>query len=216
VNGETFKEFLDAPVPDRLPEPMWQAALSVARTVSKGQSVLVVGPSGSGKSSVLRLALHTGFLEKYQLVNPGIVCAGVTGPEILTCEPAEFWSRLIVPQIRAAVRETDLEKRLERFDSARLDAYRLTESVLHEMKRAGKTLLVAWDDFDWHVENPRLDDAFFRKARSLSQTFDVTYLLTSRKPFHDFPRFFESVGSPFPNIFCTILLPIEPQSHVAG
>ena len=167
---------------------------------ARPQSISIIGERRIGKSSLLYQLYHESVREKH-LIDPDsftFVFIDLHGLMGITVD--EFLGLFVEEVATAADMDFDLDS------DAAGGGYLAVRRLLPRLERAGKKLVVLWDEFEAITGNENFAEDFFSFFRSLANRFDVAYVTTSSRELQELCHTEEIAVSPFFNIFTNLYL----------
>lgn len=167
--------------------------------LQKGQSVSLIGPRRIGKSSLLIHLARPEVRVKTALEPPKSFFVLIDCQEFGGSPPEEIYEALLDGLLNAA-EEADVE-----IASAQAPGtYRALDRALHQVSKAGISVVVLLDEFELLAANKQLTPYFFARLRGLTTKYGLAYLTASQRPLFDITAEEEILSSPFFNIFVTL------------
>jgi AAA+ ATPase superfamily predicted ATPase len=172
---------------------------------SARESTSIVGERRIGKTSLL----------KY-LTNPEIAAAFGLSPEdyclvyidfqgLNDITPQRFWQRVLQLMARTlgdgdrreVLRELSQQEYIDLFD---------LEDLFDSIGADGTHVVLLMDEFEYVTQNPNFDSDFFGGLRSLAIHYNLSLVPATRRELVELCHSDEIKGSPFFNIFATVVL----------
>jgi len=167
---------------------------------ARPQSISIIGERRIGKSSLL-----------YQLYQPTVRGEHLIDPDSYTFVFIDLHGLMGITVdefLDLFVEEVVAASGID-FDSgtgAPGSGYLAVRRLLPRLERAGKKLIVLWDEFEAITGNANFAEDFFSFFRSLANRFDVAYVTTSSRELQELCHTEEIAVSPFFNIFTNLYL----------
>ncbi len=162
-------------------------------TTDRPQSVSIVGGAKSGKTALLDYltdeAVRTEYLDdpqSYVFLHLSLGDSPPDSPETFFAQLAAAWS---------AAGESEMEPSGDGFSKA-----------VKQLMASKRSLVLFCDDFGVVTQNSRFPLDFFSFMRSVANSSDVGYVMTSSSPLQDLCHTQDIEDSPFFNIFTTVNL----------
>ena len=177
------------------------------------QSVSVIGERRIGKSSLLYQLYQSEVREEHLLDVDSYTFVFIDLHGLMGITVDEFL-QLFVEEVGLAA-EIDSEE-----NGAAGSGYMAVRRLLPRLERAGKKLVVLWDEFEAITRNENFAEDFFSFFRSVANRFDVAYVTTSTRELQELCHTEEIAVSPFFNIFTNLYLgaftPEETRELIRG
>ncbi|BBB49142.1 AAA family ATPase [Pelolinea submarina] len=172
---------------------------------SARESTSIVGERRIGKTSLL----------KY-LTNPDVAAAFGLNPEeyrlvyidfqgLNDITPQRFWQRVLQLMARSMDDESRREALKELSKQEYIDLFDL-EDLFDGIGSDGTHVVLLMDEFEYVTQNPNFDSDFFGGLRSLAIHYNLSLVPATRRELVELCHSDEIKGSPFFNIFATVVL----------
>jgi hypothetical protein len=166
-----------------------------------GQNVSIVGERRCGKSSILRQLQNRRFREENGLEEQAFALVYLL---FYRKETQEEFARRVIENIRTSASGSTQGPGLRHTSAFGPSIIQTVKDVVERERR----LVLLFDEFDYAATNDALRAGFLDTFRSISQTYGVTLVVSSRKGLRELcARFEDSLGSPFFNIFPVVVTP---------
>lgn len=160
------------------------------------QNISIVGERKIGKSSLLYYILQSDVKRQKLSHFEKYIFAFVDFHECLGITVKRFWKMLY----------SELEGKLPSGIVIRpVKDYETFKNMVKILENSGYKLILLFDEFDSILENENFEVDFFLSLRSISNRYDIAYIVSTQKNLLDLSRK-DLLGSPFFNIFVTISL----------
>lgn len=167
--------------------------------LQKGQSVSLIGPRRIGKSSLLIHLTRPEVRSNIALESARLLFVLIDCQEFGGSPPEEIYESL-------------LDELLDTAESVGVSiaptqapgTYRALDRALHQVSKAGVSVVVLLDEFELLAANDQLTPYFFARLRGLTTKYGLAYLTASQRPLFDITAEEEILSSPFFNIFVTL------------
>jgi AAA+ ATPase superfamily predicted ATPase len=196
--------------PIRQPERFYDRSSEIRQITSRllssaHESTSIVGERRMGKTSLLK---HLDNLQVAQGLgfNAGQYCLVYIDFQGLTdISPQRFWER-VLKKIRQSVCQAELIPQIDALLG--LDSYDLfdLEDLFDQIAAAGITIVLLLDEFEHITQNPNFSPNFFGGLRSLAIHQNLALITATRRELVDLCHSDEIKGSPFFNIFASVVL----------
>ena len=175
------------------------------------ESTSVVGERRIGKTSLLKHLANPQVAEELGLLPDEYVVVYVDFQGCVSITSVRFWSR-ILRQVARRLADDELvamAKELGRRDE--IDQFDL-EDLFFEIEDRGLKLVLLMDEFEYVTRNKNFGLDFFAGLRALAIHFPLSIITATREPLVDLCHSASIQGSPFFNIFASIILrPLKPE-----
>lgn len=172
---------------------------------SARESTSIVGERRIGKTSLLKYLTNPEVAEKFGL-DPEIFCLVYIDFQGLNdITPLRFWQRVLTLMARTmsdGSRKNTLET-LSRQEY--IDLFDL-EDLFDTIGSDGTHVILLMDEFEYVTQNPNFDSDFFGGLRSLAIHYNLSLVPATRRELVELCHSDEIKGSPFFNIFATVVL----------
>lgn len=168
------------------------------------QPISIAGERKIGKSSLLYYILQSS-IEKKKLAHPEkYVFAFLDFQQCLRITLKEFWEKLYV----------ELKDKLpSELEIMQVEDYDTFTNMVKALDDHDYKLILLFDEFDKILQNENFGEDFFSYLRSLTNRYDVAYILSTQRKLEGLPRK-DIFGSPFFNIFTPIRLGLFQKDEV--
>lgn len=172
---------------------------------SARESTSIVGERRIGKTSLLKHLSDPEVAERYGL-SKGQFCPVYIDFQGLTdITPERFWQRVLrkmsrsmdTPELTDLFKDLSSRKHVDLFD---------LEDLFEEISDLGLHALLYLDEFEYVTQNPNFDADFFGGLRALAIHNNLSLIPATRRELVDLCHSEEIKGSPFFNIFATVVL----------
>jgi len=179
------------------------------------ESTSVVGERRFGKTSLLAYLANAEVAAELGLSPDQYVLVYVDFQGCTDITPVRFWSRVLRkvtralsdPELTALVKET--------MGQAEIDQYDL-EDLFLEIEDRGLHLVLFMDEFEYVTQNPNFGIDFFSGLRALAIHCPLALVTATREELVDLCHSESIKGSPFFNIFASVVLrPFSPEDTAA-
>ncbi|MFC2028860.1 AAA-like domain-containing protein [Chloroflexota bacterium] len=178
----------------------------VSRLLSSAhESTSVVGERRIGKTSLLKHLSDPKIANNYGL-NRGEYCLVYIDFQGLTdITPLRFWQRVLRIMSRRIKNEKILIEMNNISHRERIDLFDL-EDLFFIIGNEGLNIVLLMDEFEFVTQNPNFGSDFFGGLRALAIHSNLSLVPSTRRELVDLCHSEEIKGSPFFNIFATVLL----------
>ena len=172
---------------------------------SAHESTSVVGERRIGKTSLLKHLENPDVAEAQGLGKDHYCLVYIDFQGLTDITPLRFWQRVL----RKMARSLSDEKLIASIEELRkknlIDLFDL-EDLFEEISDAEIHVVLLLDEFEYVTQNPNFGSDFFGAMRALAIHYNVSLIPATRRELVDLCHSEEIKGSPFFNIFATIVL----------
>lgn len=175
------------------------------------ESTSVVGERRIGKTSLLKHLANPEVAQSLGLTSDEYVMVYVDFQGRVNITPVRFWSRILREVARKLADEelATMAKELGRREE--IDQFDL-EDLFLEIEDRGLKLVLLMDEFEYVTKNENFGLDFFAGLRALAIHFPLSIITGTREPLVDLCHSESIQGSPFFNIFASVILrPFKPE-----
>ncbi len=178
---------------------------------SARESTSIVGERRIGKTSLLKYLTNPEVAESFGLKRGEYCLVYIDFQGLNDITPQRFWQRVL----RLMARTMENIKRKEQFKQLSkeeyIDFFDL-EDLFMEIGDDGIHVVLLMDEFEYVTQNPNFDSDFFGGLRSLAIHYNLSLVPATRRELVELCHSDEIKGSPFFNIFATVILkPFTPE-----
>lgn len=169
------------------------------------ESTAVVGERRSGKTSLLLHISHPLVMERLGFDSQRYCLVYIDFQGLVDITPQRFWERLL-KKMRRAVCHQGLQEQIESL--LKMPAFDLfdLEDLFESAASAGLTTVLLLDEFEYITQNPNFKADFFGGLRGLAIHHNLPLVTATRRDLVDLCHSDEIKGSPFFNIFASVVL----------
>jgi hypothetical protein len=179
------------------------------------ESTAVVGERRSGKTSLLLHLSHPLVMERLGLDAQHYCLVYIDFQGLVDITPQRFWGRLLKKMSRAVCHQGLLEQIESLLKMPSFDLFDL-EDLFESAASAGLTTVLLLDEFEYITQNPNFKSDFFGGLRGLAIHHNLPLVTATRRDLVDLCHSDEIKGSPFFNIFASVILrPFSRQEVIA-
>lgn len=164
---------------------------------SRPQSISVVGERRIGKSSLLHFINHPQVRARFLDQPESYAFAFIDLQQKRRLTLSEFFKELFA-RLARETGDKAFRKMHPSFDSV--------GTALENFRRAGRKLVVLFDEFDAITANRAFDLEFYSFLRSIANNYDVAYVTSSARDLQELCHTQMIADSPFFNIFTNVFL----------
>jgi len=177
---------------------------------SARESTSIVGERRIGKTSLLKYLTDPEIAASFGLKNDEFCLVYIDFQGLNDITPQRFWQRVL----RLMARKMQNPERKEQFKRLSkeeyIDFFDL-EDLFMEIGDDGIHVVLLMDEFEYVTQNPNFDSDFFGGLRSLAIHYNLSLVPATRRELVELCHSEEIKGSPFFNIFATVILkPFTP------
>jgi len=177
---------------------------------SAHESTSVVGERRIGKTSLLKHVCDPEVAEKLGLSKSKFCLVFIDLEGLTDITPLRFWQRVLT-KIGRSICDQNLIQPIESLlKQPTLDLFDL-EDLFDKVTGLGVTIVLFLDEFEYVTQNPNFNTDFFGGLRSLAIHKGFALIPASRRELVELCHSNELKGSPFFNIFSSVIL--RPFSH---
>jgi AAA+ ATPase superfamily predicted ATPase len=178
---------------------------------SARESTSIVGERRIGKTSLLKHLTNSEVAESFGLKNDEFCLVYIDFQGLNDIIPQRFWQRVM----RLMARTMEDKERKEIFKDLSkqeyIDLFDL-EDLFDDIGKDGTHVVLLMDEFEYVTQNPNFNADFFGGLRSLAIHYNLSLVTATRRELVELCHSEEIKGSPFFNIFATVVLkPFSPQ-----
>jgi hypothetical protein len=179
------------------------------------ESTAVVGERRSGKTSLLLHLSHPLVMERLGLDAEHYCLVYIDFQGLVDITPQRFWQRLLKKMSRAVCHQ-GLQEQIEALlNMPEFDLFDL-EDLFESAASASLTTVLLLDEFEYITQNPNFKGDFFGGLRGLAIHHNLPLVTATRRDLVDLCHSDEIKGSPFFNIFASVVLrPFTRQEVLA-
>jgi len=172
---------------------------------SARESTSIVGERRIGKTSLLKYLTNPDVAAKFGL-NPEVFCLVYIDFQGLNdITPLRFWQRVLQLMARTMC-DGDRKETLQNLSRQEfIDLFDL-EDLFDSIGSDGTHVILLMDEFEYVTQNPNFDSDFFGALRSLAIHYNLSLVPATRRELVELCHSDEIKGSPFFNIFATVIL----------
>ena len=192
---------------------------------SARESTSIVGERRIGKTSLLKYLTNPEIAESFGLKNDEFCLVYIDFQGLNDITPQRFWQRVL----RLMARSMENSERKQTFKDLSkaeyIDLFDL-EDLFEDIGSDGTHVVLLLDEFEYVTQNPNFDADFFGGLRSLAIHYNISLVPATRRELVELCHSEEIKGSPFFNIFATVVLKpftseetdtlIQNYAHTAG
>jgi AAA+ ATPase superfamily predicted ATPase len=172
---------------------------------SARESTSIVGERRIGKTSLLKHLSEPDVAERYGLAKGQFCPVYIDFQGLTDITPERFWQRVLrkmsrsmdTPELSVLFKDLSSREQVDLFD---------LEDLFEEISDLGLHALLYLDEFEYVTQNPNFDADFFGGLRALAIHNDLSLIPATRRELVDLCHSEEIKGSPFFNIFATVVL----------
>jgi len=172
---------------------------------SARESTSIVGERRIGKTSLLKYLTNPEIAESFGLKKEEFCLVYIDFQGLNDITPQRFWQRVL----RLMARTMENNEKREIFKSLSkqdyIDLFDL-EDLFDEIGSDGLHVVLLLDEFEYVTQNPNFDSDFFGGLRSLAIHYNLSLVPATRRELVELCHSEEIKGSPFFNIFATVVL----------
>jgi AAA+ ATPase superfamily predicted ATPase len=178
----------------------------ISRLLSSAhESTSVVGERRIGKTSLLKHLANPDVAEGYGLAKDEFCLVYIDFQGLTDITPKRFWQRVLRLMGRA-LRDSDLFPDIEVLrKKEEIDLFDL-EDLFYLFDDEGINIVLLMDEFEFVTQNPNFGSDFFGGLRALAIHCNLSLVPATRRELVDLCHSEEIKGSPFFNIFATVVL----------
>jgi hypothetical protein len=169
------------------------------------ESTAVVGERRSGKTSLLLHLSHPLVMERLGLDSQHYCLVYIDFQGLVDITPQRFWGRLLKKMSRAVCHQELQEQIDSLLKMPEFDLFDL-EDLFESAASAGLTTVLLLDEFEYITQNPNFKADFFGGLRGLAIHHNLPLVTATRRDLVDLCHSDEIKGSPFFNIFASVVL----------
>ncbi|MCK5645599.1 MAG: TIR domain-containing protein [Anaerolineales bacterium] len=178
---------------------------------SARESTSIVGERRIGKTSLLKHLSDPDVAEQYGLSKDQFCPVYIDFQGLTDITPERFWQRVLrkmsrsmnTPELNVLFKDLSRREQVDLFD---------LEDLFEEISDLGLHALLYLDEFEYVTQNPNFEADFFGGLRALAIHNNLSLIPATRRELVDLCHSEEIKGSPFFNIFATVVLrPFSPQ-----
>lgn len=181
------------------------------RLLSSGkESTSIVGERRIGKTSLLMHIADEAVAASLGLVPERYCLIYIDFQGLVDITPQRFWERVLKKMKRSICHQelvSEIETLLQRQEFDLFDLEDLFEGITH----SGLTTVLLMDEFEYVTQNPNFKADFFGGLRALAIHHNLPLIPATRRELVDLCHSDEIKGSPFFNIFASVIL--RPFNH---
>lgn len=192
----------------------WEVQQTVGRLLSSAfESTSIVGERRMGKTSLLNYISHPQAAPTLGLSQDKYVMVVIDLQGLADITPTRFWQRVLGKMERRLddfelikyVGQVGAQEEIELFD---------LEDLFHLVEDKGLKVVLLFDEFEYITQNPNFDTNFFAGLRALAIHYPLALITSTRRELVDLCHSNEIKGSPFFNIFGSVVLKPMPTEEV--
>jgi AAA+ ATPase superfamily predicted ATPase len=172
---------------------------------SARESTSIVGERRIGKTSLLKHLSDPDVAERYGLSMDQFCPVYIDFQGLTDITPERFWQRVLrkmsrsmdTPELTVLFKDLSSREKVDLFD---------LEDLFEEISDLGLHALLYLDEFEYVTQNPNFDADFFGGLRALAIHNNLSLIPATRRELVDLCHSEEIKGSPFFNIFATVVL----------
>ena len=178
----------------------------VSRLLSSAhESTSVVGERRIGKTTLLKHLADPDVAEGYGLAKKEFCLVYIDFQGLTDITPHRFWQRVLRLMGRA-MPDSDLLPEIEALRKKdAIDLFDL-EDLFYLFDDEGINIILLMDEFEFVTQNPNFGSDFFGGLRALAIHCNLSLVPATRRELVDLCHSEEIKGSPFFNIFATVVL----------
>ncbi len=178
----------------------------VSRLLSSAhESTSVVGERRIGKTSLLKHLSNAYVAEGYGMNNDEYCLVYIDFQGLTDITPLRFWQRVLRLMSRKIKNENILAEIKDLARRDRIDLFDL-EDLFYIVSDEGLNIILMMDEFEFVTQNPNFGSDFFGGLRALAIHSNLSLVPSTRRELVDLCHSEEIKGSPFFNIFATVVL----------
>jgi AAA+ ATPase superfamily predicted ATPase len=177
---------------------------------SAHESTSIVGERRIGKTSLLKHLSDPEVAEKLGLSKAKFCLVYIDLEGLTDITPLRFWQRVLTKVSRSICDDNLAQPINELIRQPTLDLFDL-EDLFEKVTGRGMTIVLFLDEFEYVTQNPNFNTDFFGGLRSLAIHKGFALIPTTRRELVELCHSNELKGSPFFNIFSSVVL--RPFSH---
>ncbi len=178
----------------------------VSRLLSSAhESTSVVGERRIGKTSLLKHLENPDIAESLGLGRENYCLVYIDFQGLTDITPLRFWQRVLRKMARSMSDENLISSITALRKNDVLDLFDL-EDLFEEISDAEIHVVLLMDEFEYVTQNPNFGSDFFGGLRALAIHYNLSLVPATRRELVDLCHSEEIKGSPFFNIFATIVL----------
>lgn len=179
------------------------------------ESTSVVGERRIGKTSLLKYLANPQVAEQLGLIPEEYVVVYVDFQGCVKITPVRFWSRILRRVARRLADDELIAMSKDLGSRAEIDQFDL-EDLFFEIEDRGLKLVLLMDEFEYVTRNENFGLDFFAGLRALAIHFPLSLVTATREPLVELCHSTSIQGSPFFNIFASVILrPLKPEEGQA-
>lgn len=178
---------------------------------SAHESTSIVGERRIGKTSLLKYLTNPEIAESYGLKNDEFCLVYIDFQGLNDITPQRFWQRVLHLMARSMENSARKQTFKELSNAEYIDLFDL-EDLFEDIGSDGTHVVLLMDEFEYVTQNPNFDADFFGGLRSLAIHYNLSLVPATRRELVELCHSEEIKGSPFFNIFATVVLkPFSPE-----
>jgi len=177
---------------------------------SARESTSIVGERRIGKTSLLKYLTNPEIAESFGLKNDEFCLVYIDFQGLNDITPQRFWQRVMRLMARTMKSSDRKELFKELSKQEYIDLFDL-EDLFESIGSDGTHVVLLMDEFEYVTQNPNFDSDFFGGLRSLAIHYNLSLVPATRRELVELCHSEEIKGSPFFNIFATVVL--KPFSY---
>ena len=172
---------------------------------SARESTSIVGERRIGKTSLLKYLTNPEIAESFGLNNDEFCLVYIDFQGLNDITPQRFWQRVMRLMARTMKSSDRKEIFKELSKQEYIDLFDL-EDLFENIGSDGTHVVLLMDEFEYVTQNPNFDSDFFGGLRSLAIHYNLSLVPATRRELVELCHSEEIKGSPFFNIFATVVL----------
>ena len=178
---------------------------------SAHESTSVVGERRIGKTSLLKHLSNPEVALQYGLTPDQYCLVYIDFQGLTDITPQRFWERVLRKMRRASSNEKLKTLIEETLALENIDLFDL-EDLFEAFHDLDMNVILFMDEFEYITQNTNFGSDFFGGLRALAIHYSLTLITATRRELVDLCHSEEIKGSPFFNIFATVILrPFSPE-----
>ncbi|MDO9546301.1 MAG: AAA-like domain-containing protein, partial [Pelolinea sp.] len=172
---------------------------------SARESTSIVGERRIGKTSLLKYLTNPEIAESFGLKKEEFCLVYIDFQGLNDITPQRFWQRVLRLMARSMENNARKQTFKDLSNAEYIDLFDL-EDLFESIGSDGTHVVLLLDEFEYVTQNPNFDSDFFGGLRSLAIHYNLSLVPATRRELVELCHSEEIKGSPFFNIFATVVL----------